>query len=141
MSTKYVWCAGITKIMPPKYTRGFVDITDMNSTDYYEDNALAGPVRTGTVGFEANYLSTNTQQVTDFEAAFSAGTPIGWLIQIAGTSSKDTWFGDGVISAYSTQDLTIDGKVAMTFELKTKGKPVGPVNSGSTSCPVPASTT
>src|SRR5512133_3206787 len=84
MSTKYVTCAGITKIMPPKYTRAFVDITDMNSTDYYEDNALAGPVRTGTVGFEANYLSTNTQQKTDFETAFSAGTPIGWMITIAG---------------------------------------------------------
>jgi predicted secreted protein len=125
----FVTCAGITKITPPKYTRGFVDVTDMNSTDYYEDSALAGPIRTGTMGYEANYLSTDTQQKTLIREAFENGTRIGWKITLAGTSSGNIWYGDAIVSAYSLGELTQEGKVSMTFEMKTKGKPTGPVDS------------
>jgi hypothetical protein len=129
MSTSYKIVAGITRITPPKLTRGTVDITDMNSVDYYEDNALAGPVRTGTVAFDVNYLSTSTHQRELIPEAFEAGTEMGWLIQMAGTSSGNVYYGDGVISGYSFSDLTQDGKIGITFELKTKGKCHGPVDS------------
>lgn len=81
------------------------------------------------MGFEANYLSTDSQQTTLIKEAFENGTKVGWKITIAGTSSKNIWYGDGIVSAYSMGDLTQDGKVSLTFELKTKGKPTGPSDS------------
>lgn len=118
-------CYGVTRITPPKYTRGTVDITDMNSTDYYEDNALAGPIRTGVIGFEANFLSTSTIY-TSIKDWFESGQKMGWMITLAG-SSLNTYYGDGVVTGYSMGDLTQEGKISMTFEMKTKGKPIGPV--------------
>jgi hypothetical protein len=129
MSTSYAVVAGITRITPPKLTRASVDITDMNSADSYEDSALAGPVRTGTVGFEVNYLSTSTHQRGLIPEAFESGDEIGWMVKISGTSSGNVLYGDGVISGYSMGDLTQDGKISYTFELKTKGKVQGPVDS------------
>jgi hypothetical protein len=121
-------CAGVTKIMPPKCTRATVDITDMNSTDYYEDFALAGPIRTGTIGYEANYLSTDTMQTSVIKDAFENGTKIGYKIELGGTSSMHIWYGDGIVASYSLGDLTQEGKVGFTFEMRCKGKPVGPVS-------------
>lgn len=122
-------CYGVTKIMPPKPTRGTVDITDMNSTDYYQDFCFAGPIKVGTIGYTANYLSTDTWQTADIKTAFENGTKIGWKLTVAGTSSNNIWYGDGYVISYSMGDLTIDGKVEMTFEIANKGKPTGPVSS------------
>ena len=127
-SGTFVTCLGIQRITPPKYTRGTVDITDMNSTDYYEDSALAGPIRTGVMGFEANFLSTNTQQ-TVIKECFESGTKIGWKITLAGATSYNIIYGDGVVTGYSMSDLTQDGKITYNFEIKTKGKPTGPAHS------------
>lgn len=120
----FVVCQGVTRITPPKLTRGSVDITDMNGPDYYEDSALAGPIRTGVMGFEANFLSTNTQQ-TIIKDCFESGQKVGWRIVLSGTS-YNTFKGNGVVTGYSMSDLTQDGKITYNFEIKTKGAIVGP---------------
>src|SRR5512133_199069 len=121
--------AGVTKITPFKHSRGTLDVTDMYSTDYYEDTISAGPIRTGTMGVTCNYLSTDTYHTGIIQDCLEAGNRIGWLFTVAGTSSMATWYGDGVITAFSMGDLTIDGKVEFNLELKTKGAPVGPASS------------
>lgn len=121
--------AGITQITPAKNTRTSLDITPLYSTDSYEDNVITGPIRTGTMSIRYSYLSTDSVQTGILDDCMEAGNKCGWLIQIAGTSSNNIWYGDCAVLSNQMQDLTIDGKVEFLAELKTKGGITGPVSS------------
>ena len=121
--------AGNTQITPHKYSRATMDITDMNSTDYYEDAILVGPVRTSLISAQAHYLSTNTHHTSLLKEAMENGTRIGWKITFAGTSSMHTFYGDGLVTAYEPQDLTEEGKIVFSYSIKPRGKPTGPASS------------
>lgn len=124
--------AGVTRITPMKNTRTTLDITPLYSTDSYEDNVITGPIRTGTMSIGYTFLSTDSVQTGILDTCMVNGSKIGWLIQVAGTSSNNIWYGDGAVMSNQMQDLTIDGKVEFVCEIKTKGGITGPVSSTTT---------
>lgn len=115
--------AGITQITMPTFSRGSIDVTNHGTTDYYEQAITGGPIRSGSVGITAVYLTTATAHVTTIPADFNAGTRCGWKIEIAGTSSANTvWYGDGYITGYNVA-TPFDGQVPFSMTMKITGKP------------------
>jgi hypothetical protein len=120
---------GIQTFTAPKFTKGTADVSEMNSTYYYEDLISAGPVRTGSLGVDVVYLSTNSQHTSLIQEAMNNGTKVGWKITFAGTSSNHIGYGDALITGYGIGDLTQDGKLTARFDMKITGKPTWPVSS------------
>jgi hypothetical protein len=122
--------AGITSISGVKKSRNVTDITDMNSTDGYEDVMLSGPVRMAALSMQGNYLSTSTHLNSLLQEAMDNGTRCGWKLVMAGTSSNNTYYGDSVVTNYGLGDMSVDGgKIGFSFDMRIKGKPTGPVSS------------
>jgi len=116
--------ANVISITAPSYSRGAVDITNMGTTDYFEQAISGGIIRSGNVGFTCVYLSTVTQEITTIPADFIAGTRSGFKITVAGTSSYNIWYGDFYITGYTP--MALPGQEGLvTFELtgKVTGKP------------------
>jgi hypothetical protein len=90
---------------------------------------MSGPIRTGTLGVTAVYLSTNTQHTSLLKEAMENGTRTGWKITFAGTSSNHTWYGDGLVTGYGFDTLEETGKIQASFDFKITGKPTGPASS------------
>jgi len=122
--------AGITAIGGVKKSRTVTDITDMNSTDSYEDVMLSGPVRMAALTMSGNYLSTSSHLNSLLPEAMENGTRCGFKIVMAGTSSNNIFYGDCVVTSYGLGDMSVDGgKIGFTFDLRIKGKPSGLVSS------------
>jgi hypothetical protein len=123
--------AGLTQIGNVKKTRGTIDVTDMYSTDYHEDGMPIGPVRMAPLSMLGNYLSTSSQLSSLFAEAMETGTLCGWKIVMAGTSSNNIFYGAASVVGFGLTDLTMEGKIGFTLDLKIRGKPFGPVSSTS----------
>ena len=121
----YTECAGVISIVHPGFSRNSVDVTNHGTTDKYEQAIAGGPIRSGNVGFSAVYLTTNTQQISLIPELFEAGTVTGFKITVAGTSSENCWYGDGVITAYNPATFSgLEGMVGFSMTMKVTGKPV-----------------
>ena len=119
----YAALASITSITAPTYSRGAVDVTNYGLSDGYAQFISGGPIRSGSVGISAIYLTTETDQITTLPAAFDAGIVNGWKIQIAGTASTiGCWYGNGIITGYEVT-LPQEGHVGFNMTMKVVGKP------------------
>lgn len=122
-SGTFATIAGVTAITMPTFSVSAVDVTNHGTTDYYEQAITGGPIRSGSVGFSAVYLTTATPHVTTIPTDFSARTRCGWKIELAGASSANTvWYGDGYITGYNV-GLPFDGQVPFSMSIKITGKP------------------
>lgn len=119
----YTDCANILGINPPKASRGVTDVSNWGTTDYYKQYIQSGLIDAGTLGFNAIYLSTNSQQTSLIKEAMENGTRIGWKITMSGTSSNNILYGDGFVT--DTQVLIPDDKVTFTCTITVTGKPTG----------------
>jgi predicted secreted protein len=115
----------------PSFSRGTVDITNHGTTDFWEQCISGGPVRTGSVGISAVFLTTASEQTVAIPADFLAGSRSGFKIEIAGTSSDDLcWYGNGYITSYNVT-VPAEGMCGFDMTMKLTGAPVISTSTGS----------
>jgi hypothetical protein len=120
--------AGITRIGAIGKERKTIPLDLLGTTDGYDQVIPGGETKTRPITFSAVYLSTNTYHTTLIPDLMDAGQRVGWKVAVAGTSSNNTWYGDGFFEDYELGELSND-KVTFTFSMKPTGKPTGPASS------------
>lgn len=119
----------VTSVSAPTYTANTIDVTNQNTTEWFKE-ALAGVRDPGSLTVTCNYLSTSVGHMSIPNFYFYNGYKLAWGLNLAGTSSMNTFGGFGYITNYQVTSPP-DGAVGFTCTIKITGKPVGPVSGSS----------
>jgi len=120
--------AGVLTIGAPSRTKGTIDLTNHGTTDGYDQCIPQGITKTGSLTFTCVYLSSNSQHNSLIQEALDNGTRVGWKITMAGTSSNNTYYGDGYFTEW-TPSIPFEDKISYSGAIKPTGKPIGPAGS------------
>ena len=116
--------ASISKITPPSYNRGTVDVTDMNS---YENNNqfkefLGDFIEADEMGIEGYFVKADEGR-TALEDAFFNGTECYVKIQLPPAIGQDMVV-KGIITKYQPMgEISTSAGIAFSMSLKPNGKP------------------
>lgn len=120
--------AGVLTIGDIAFSKETIDVTNQGTTDGYQQFIPKGITKVSPIEITAHYLSTASQQTSIIPALMDAGTRIGWKFTMAGTSSNNIWYGDGLITGYSMGG-SFDDKIGFKMSIQPNGKPLGPLSS------------
>jgi hypothetical protein len=128
-SGTYTAVAGITSMSPPKKTLGVIDVTYHNAPDSYDECVPGGifkqspiPLTGIMITCSSFFTASASIEMWDLKTFMENGTRIGWKIEIGGTSSMHTFYGDGFITDFGL-DTPFNDVAKFNVTITPTGKP------------------
>ena len=123
LSSNAIPVGGILNIVPPKFTKTVLDITNHGTTDGYTQVMPSQLVRSSPITLQCIYITTSSMHSDTILAAYEARTLSSLVITIAGTSSMNQIINEGYVTDYGLT-IPLDEKVTFEMSFKASGKPV-----------------
>lgn len=118
-----VGIAGVLNIVPPKFSKNVIDVTNHGTTDGYQQVLPGTLTRTSPITMTAVYITSSSMMATTLNTAFENRTLSSVVINIAGTSSMNQIVAEGYITDYNIT-TPFDDKVTFEMSFKPVGEPL-----------------
>ena len=120
----YIEFASVTKITPPSYSRGTVDVTDMNSFDNNNQfkEYLGDFIESDEIQIDGFYVENDAARAA-VETAFFSGAECWIRIDLPVVIGKSMTV-KGIVTKYQPMgDISPDSGIAFSVSLKPNAKP------------------
>ncbi len=117
-----VGIAGVLNIVPPKFTKTVLDVTNHGTTDGYTQIMPSALVRSSPIQLQCIYISSSSMMSSTILTAYENRTKGRLVITIAGTSSMNQIINEGYVTDYGLT-TPLDEKVTFEMTFKAIGKP------------------
>jgi predicted secreted protein len=114
LSSNALPVGGVLNIVPPKFSKTVIDITNHGTTDRYTQVPIT---------LQCIYITTSSMHSDIILNAYEGRTLSSLVITIAGTSSMNQIISEGYVTDYGIT-TPLDEKVTFEMSFKASGKPV-----------------
>jgi predicted secreted protein len=118
-----VGIAGVINIVPPKFSKNVIDVTNHGTTDGYQQVIPGTLTRSSPITMTAVYITSSSMMPVTICTAFDNRTLGSLVITIAGTSSMNQIVSEGYITDYNIT-TPFDDKVTFEMSFKSVGQPL-----------------